>query len=54
MSSSVAISPSGMPILITEAYDKMYQRLLYLREFDEYGKDKGVVITGQPGVGASL
>ena len=49
------ISPAGKPILITEAYDKMFRRLLGLREEDLKSKSvKGAVITGQPGIGVPL
>jgi len=49
------ISPAGKPILITEAYDKMFHRLLDLRKKNLEGrKVKGAVITGQPGIGAPL
>jgi len=50
-----AISPAGKPILVTEAYDKMFHRLLRLREDDRVGRTvKGAVVTGQPGIGAPL
>ena len=50
-----SLSPAGKPILITEAYDKMFRRLLSLRDKDlKGGGSKGVVITGQPGIGAPL
>ena len=39
-------------ILVTEPYDQMYHRLLRLR-INDRGRNKGVVVTGQPGVGAS-
>ena len=48
------LSPAGKPILITEAYDKMFRRLLRLRKEDLGGEVKGAVITGQPGIGAPL
>jgi len=49
------ISPAGKPILITESYDNMFRRLLSLRDKDlTEGGSKGVVITGQPGIGAPL
>ena len=51
----LTISPAGKPILVTEAYDNMVRRLSYLREEDRMGgRIKGAVITGQPGIGASL
>src|SRR5258707_2590585 len=40
-------------ILVTRSYDDMYHRLLLLRQNDE-GDAKGAVLTGQPGIGASL
>jgi len=40
-------------ILVTKSYENMFYRLLRLREEDK-GDAKGAVITGQPGVGASL
>jgi len=40
-------------ILVTKSYNDMFYRLLRLRE-DDLGKSKGAVITGQPGIGASL
>jgi len=50
-----SISPGGKPILVTDAYDKMLHRLSRLRENDRKGgRIKGAVITGQPGIGASL
>ena len=46
-----SLAGTGNKTLITESYDRMYHHLLlHLR--DE-GKSKGVVLTGQPGVGAS-
>lgn len=39
-------------ILITKSYDDMFRRLSDLRLRDN-GKNKGAVITGQPGTGAS-
>jgi len=45
-------SPTGI-ILVTKAYDKMYCRLLDLRERDREGPPvRGAVVTGQPGIGA--
>ena len=43
---------SGNQILITKAYDDMFHRLLGLRRRDT-GRNKGAIITGQPGVGVS-
>jgi hypothetical protein len=43
----------GNEILVTEAYDKTFHRLLRLRMHDK-GHDKGAVLTGQPGIGTSL
>jgi len=40
-------------ILVTKSYNDMLHRLLRLRKRDQ-GHKKGVVFTGQPGVGASL
>ena len=39
-------------ILVTESYDKMFHRLLLLRR-TPVPSTEGVVITGQPGIGAS-
>ena len=39
-------------IVVTKSYDNMRLRLLCLRQEDE-GSNKGAVITGQPGSGAS-
>ena len=50
---SSAMEPSRKVILVTKAFDEVYHRLLRPREFDEWDRHKGVVITGQPGVGAS-
>ena len=44
---------SGNQILVTEAYDYMFHRLLGLRQRDR-GKNKGAVLTGQPGIGVFL
>jgi len=44
---------SGGQILVTRSYDVMLRRLLRLRREDN-GAAKGAVLTGQPGVGASL
>ena len=41
---------SGNELVITESYNKMYYRLLYLRKTGTPGS--GAVITGQPGIGA--
>ena len=46
-------STSGGRILVTKSYDDMFHRLLRLRESDK-GDKKGAVVTGQPGIGASL
>ncbi len=46
-------STSENRILVTKSYDTMYHRLLLLRQDDE-GDAKGAVLTGQPGIGASL
>ena len=49
------ISRAGEQIIVTEAYDNMLRRLSHLREEDRLAKkSKGAVITGQPGIGASL
>ena len=44
--------PLRKKILITESYDKMFHRLLLLRR-TPLPPTRGVVITGQPGIGAS-
>ena len=44
---------SGDRILVTKSYENMCRHLLYLHK-DDKGTDKGAVLTGQPGVGASL
>ena len=44
---------SGSQILVTRAYDKTFDRLMTLRKKDE-GATTGAVLTGQPGIGASL
>jgi len=44
---------SGNRILVTKSYENMFYRLLSLRQEDK-GNARGAVITGQPGVGASL
>ncbi len=46
-------STSGNRILITKAYNEMYHCLLLLCQNDK-GHTKGAVVTGQPGIGASL
>ena len=43
----------GDRILVTKAYDDVFHRILRLRAKD-LGGSRGAVITGQPGVGASL
>ena len=43
----------GDQIVVTESYMHMLHRILYLRSWDK-GREKGVVVTGQPGTGASL
>ena len=43
----------GNRILVTKSYDDMFRRVLYLCQCDK-GKDRGVVLAGQPGIGASL
>ena len=40
-------------ILVTKSYDNMFYRLLWLRQRDKRDT-KGAVVTGQPGVGASI
>jgi len=44
---------SGSRIIVTESYEKMFHHLLLIRTRD-LGNRKGAVITGQPGIGASL
>ena len=44
---------TGNRILVTKSYNDMLHRLLRLRKRDR-GNRKGVVLTGQPGTGASL
>jgi len=44
---------SGDKILITRSFDDMFYRLLYIRLFDK-GHRRGAVLTGQPGIGASV
>ena len=41
-------------ILVTKAYDDMFHRILLLRLNDYHGTKRGVVLTGQPGLGASV
>jgi len=43
----------GNQILVIEAYDKIFDRLMVIREEDK-GTTRGAVLTGQPGTGASL
>jgi hypothetical protein len=43
---------SGAEILITKAYDNMFRRILGFRAID-VGTNRGVVLTGQPGIGVS-
>ena len=43
----------GGLVLVTKPYDDMFHRLLYLRGGD-MGTTRGAVVTGQPGIGASL
>jgi len=40
-------------ILVTKSYDDMFHRISDLRKNDK-GRHRGVVLTGQPGIGASL
>ena len=44
---------TGNRVLVTKSYDDMLHRLLRLRKRDK-GHKQGVVLTGQPGTGASL
>jgi len=44
---------SGNRILVTESYNNIFHRLLDLRQRDK-GKNRGAVLTGQPGTGVSL
>ena len=46
-------STSGGQILVTESYDTLLHRMLSFRRQGR-GDTKGVVLTGQPGTGASL
>jgi len=41
-------------IVTTKAYENMYNRILNLREGTSESNTMGVLLTGQPGVGASL
>jgi len=41
-------------IVITKAYENMYNRILNLREGTSESNTRGVLLTGQLGVGASL
>jgi len=45
-------TPRGK-IIITSSYNNMFHRLLRIR-IDDAEDHRGVVITGQPGIGASL
>jgi hypothetical protein len=59
---SLGVNPEDVPfytrnasasqILVTEAYDDVYHRLL-LRRKNDPGDERGAVLTGQPGIGAS-
>jgi len=40
-------------MVVTEAYDYMFHRLLGLRKRDK-GTHRGAILTGQPGIGVSL
>ena len=46
-------SASENRILVTNSYERMFHRLLRLRKND-VGGTQGVVLTGQPGIGAPL
>ena len=46
-------SMSGDQIVVTESYVHMLHRILRLRSLDK-GSNRGVVVTGQPGTGASI
>ena len=48
-----SVSILGDQIVVTESYIHMVHRILYLRSWDR-GGERGVVVTGQPGTGASL
>ena len=48
-----ASTTSKNRILVVKSYDDMYNRILQLRQVDS-GAKRGVVLTGQPGTGASL
>ena len=62
---SLGVDPGGIPlpfrpysisrnqIVVTRSYEEMFHRLLRLRSKD-HGSTRGVVLTGQPGIGASL
>ena len=41
-------------IVITRAYEDMYNRILSIREGKPESDTRGVVLTGQPGIGASI
>ena len=43
---------SGAKILVTESYEHMFHRILDFRMKDS-GFKKGLVLTGQPGIGLS-
>jgi len=45
-------STSGNQILVTKSYEDMFHRMLRLRNYDR-GTSRGMVLTGQPGTGAS-
>ena len=47
-------SASVNKILVTASYNDAFHRLLRLRRDDDVGDTRGVVLTGQPGVGASF
>ena len=47
-------STTGNQIIVTKSYDNMLHRILKLRTRDTKGKKRGVVLIGQPGIGASL
>jgi len=51
--SAYCSGPVGGQIIVTKSYDDMFHRLLRLR-MDRMGRAQGAVITGQPGIGASL
>jgi len=45
--------PMGNRILVTQAYEDLFRRLLVLRKRD-VGSARGAVVTGQPGTGTSM